>query len=60
MPEVQINNEHWRLTGHGDHQMLHYSHPDAPSAAVPIHPDAVHLLSMLLRGIAFQDVVEVG
>ena len=58
MLEVLINNERWTLTGQGDDQLLHYSHPEAPGAAVPMRSDVLHLLSMQDRRVVFVDVVE--
>ena len=48
----------WTLAGSGPHQVLHYTHPDAPAATVPITAEALGLLWMAVSGVAFVDVVE--
>jgi hypothetical protein len=58
-PQVILpTGDRWTIAGSGPHQVLHYTHPDAPAATVPITAEALGLLWMAVSGVAFVDVGE--
>jgi len=58
-PQVILpTGDRWTITGSGPHQVLHYTHPDAPAATIPITAEALHMLALAVNGVAFVDVGE--
>jgi len=59
LPSVTTaTGDRWTIAGSGPHQVLHYTHPDAPAATMPITAEALGLLWMAVSGVAFVDVGE--